>query len=281
MKITQSRINYVLDLLSYCRPDRSKSEARFIREYLLSVPTARADAFGNVHVDLRTLPSHRTLFVAHTDTVHHVGGFQSVYYDHKVQLVRTRGQCLGADDGAGILVLLNLIRNAVPAYYLFTRGEERGGKGAKYLADHDYKLLEHFDRAIAFDRRGTSSVITHQAYGRTCSDVFADALSDLLTNDRLMYAPDDTGVYTDTAEFIDIIPECTNVSVGYVSEHGPNETLSIPHLFDLMAQTVLVPWDDLPTARDPWTLTSDSWTLWDVDPATGESLAPWRSGALQ
>ena len=319
MKITKQRIKYVLDLLSYCRPDRSKSEARFIREYLLSIPEARSDPFGNVHVDLRTLPTHRTLFVAHTDTVHHASGFQSVWYDYKAQLVRTRGQCLGADDGAGILVLLNLIRNQVPAYYIFTRGEERGGKGARYLAETDYKLLEHFDRAIAFDRRGTSSIITHQSYGRTCSDAFADALSDVLSNDSLMYAPDPTGVYTDTAEFLDIIPECTNVSVGYVAEHGPAETLSIPHLFDLMAQTVLVPWDELPTARDPYAIEiasgtlwgsgsslygpdfwdtfpstskpaqpapiappqAESWTEWDTDPQTGIATAPWRKGALQ
>jgi acetylornithine deacetylase/succinyl-diaminopimelate desuccinylase-like protein len=316
MKITQSRIDYVLRLLSHCRPDRSKTEARFIRDYLLSIPTARADSFGNVHLDLRTLKSHRTLFVAHTDTVHHSAGFQSVYYDHAHQLVRTRGQCLGADDGAGIMVLLHLIRNAIPAYYIFTRGEERGGKGARHLAGEQYKLLEQFDRAIAFDRRGTSSVITHQSYGRTCSDTFADALSDCLCTDALMYAPDSTGVYTDTCEFIDSIPECTNISVGYQNEHGPNETLSIPHLFALMARVVEIPWDELPTARDPYALEidsgtlwgsgsslygpdfwdtfpstskpapiappqADSWTEWDTDPQTGIATPPWRKGALQ
>jgi hypothetical protein len=276
MKITQSRIDYVLRLLSHCRPDRSKTEARFIRDYLLSIPTARADSFGNVHLDLRTLKSHRTLFVAHVDTVHHASGFQSVYYDHAHQLVRTRGQCLGADDGAGIMVLLHLIRNATPAYYIFTRGEEHGGKGARYLAEEKYELLEQFDRAIAFDRRGTSSVITHQSYGRTCSDTFADALSDCLCTDALMYAPDPTGVYTCTAEFIDSIPECTNISVGYQHEHTSKETLLIPHLFALMARVVDIPWDELPTARDPFEAAPNAWTQWDTDAASGVALAPWR-----
>jgi hypothetical protein len=58
-------------------------------------------------------------------------------------------------------------------------------------------------------------------------------------------------VYTDTAEFVDIIPECTNISVGYNSEHSQQESLNIVH-FELLATAVLrVEWDKLPTERDP------------------------------
>lgn len=266
MEITKSRVAYVLDLLAYCRPDRSKTEQKFIKRYLLTLPHATQDTFGNVHVDLRTDKRHRTLFVAHTDTVHHEGGLQRLTYDHQTHIIGTRGQCLGADDGAGVLVLMHLIRSGVPAYYIFTRGEERGGKGAKYLADNHFPLLEQFDRAVAFDRRGTSSVITHQGWGRCCSDTFADALSDLLTNDALMYAPDDTGVYTDTAEFVDIIPECTNISVGYLNEHTSRETLDVAHLFALMSQAVAIDWDALPTERDPWAYEPLDLTYTSPDP---------------
>ena len=87
--------------------------------------------------------------------------------------------------------------------------------------------------------------------GRCCSDAFADALSDKLSNDWLMYSPDNGGVYTDTAEFVDIIPECTNISAGYMHEHTTKESLNIQHLFDLMEQVVLIDWDALPTDRDP------------------------------
>ena len=66
-----------------------------------------------------------------------------------------------------------------------------------------------------------------------------------------MYSPDDTGVYTDTAEFTDIIPECTNISVGYDHEHSQQECLNIHH-YELLSQAVLqVQWDKLPTDRDP------------------------------
>jgi hypothetical protein len=83
--------------------------------------------------------------------------------------------------------------------------------------------------------------------------VFCEALANDLNafDDTLMYSPDDTGVYTDTAEFTDIIPECTNISVGYYSEHGDQENLDIVH-FEALSKAVLkVMWDSLPTDRDP------------------------------
>jgi len=66
-----------------------------------------------------------------------------------------------------------------------------------------------------------------------------------------MYAPDDTGVYTDTAEFTDIIPECTNVSCGYYFEHTDKEELDMVHFDQLAAAIVLIDWDMCPTERDP------------------------------
>jgi hypothetical protein len=162
------------------------------------------------------------------------------------------GACLGADDGAGCAMLMHMLHAHVPGYYIFTQGEERGGIGAKYLADHSPELLACFDRAIAFDRRGIDSVITHQGWGRCCSDEFAATLSgELCADGVLMYLGDDTGVYTDTAEFTGIIPECTNISVGYDNEHSDRETLDIFHFTALAAAAIKIKWDALPVERDP------------------------------
>jgi hypothetical protein len=110
-----------------------------------------------------------------------------------------------------------------------------------------------FKWAIAFDRRGVGDVITEMFCGRTCSDTFAKALADGLneTNatamqnpDRvnwltpLRYKPDDTGSFTDTANYTRLIPECTNVSVGYEHEHGPDEILDTWHLKTLRSTTI-------------------------------------------
>ena len=254
MKLTQANI---IKFFEYRRLHNSPTLQEFMATYLLECApeqTPYIDTVGNIHYDLRIDSTNRTLFTAHVDSVTQVGGMQrvmitdGVLHLHPNEAVST---CLGADDGSGILVLLALIKARVPAYYIFTQGEERGGIGAKYLATHHTDLLGAFDRAVAFDRKGTSSVISHQGWGRCCSDTFAMSLSDALCTDTMMYAPDDTGVYTDTAEFVGIIPECTNISVGYKSEHTKHESQDIDHLKTLCARVVMIDWDSLPTERDP------------------------------
>jgi len=262
----KAMINVVLDkALSLKRPHKTETNRAFtewlancLPEYLAE--RAFMDEVGNLHVDARVTIDNRTLFVAHVDTVHREEG------KNKIRKTDTHwyadGAPLGADDGAGVALLMHLIHAKVQAYYIFTQGEECGGIGAKHIADHWGNLLAEFDRAIAFDRRGTDSVITHQGYGRCCSDVFAQALADELNVDeRLMYLPDDTGVYTDTAEFTDIIPECTNISVGYLSEHTQNESLNMVHYQTLASRVINIDWDNLPTDRDP-TVVESKWDTW-------------------
>lgn len=257
MKTKQTMIYKTLNrALSVKRPHNTTGSAQFTEWLHTNLPrrnhiAVTYDAAGNLHVDARLDPTHRTLFVAHVDTVHHTIGANKIRKTTAVWYAD--GSQLGADDGVGCALLMHMLHAGVPGYYVFTQGEERGGIGAKHLAEACAPLLTEFDRAIAFDRKGTDSIITHQGYGRCCSDEFGDALATALnaTDNELMYSPDDTGVYTDTAEFTGIIPECTNVSCGYMYEHSDREQLDMIH-FDLLAKAVLaVKWDALPTRRDP------------------------------
>ena len=257
--------------LSMKRPHNSEGTRRmtdWLEASARTLPNAMIgrDKAGNLHVDTRLNSSNKTLFVAHVDTVHRKEG------PNKIRKTATHwhadGAPLGADDGAGVAMLMHLLHAGVPAYYIFTQGEECGGIGAKHLANNWQDGLAKFDRAIAFDRRGIDSVITHQGYGRCCSDVFAQALADELCADMtLMYLPDDTGVYTDTAEFVDIIPECTNISVGYYNEHSERESLDILHFQALAERVAKIDWDMLPTDRDPTVYESkyDSWINTSLD----------------
>lgn len=234
-------------LLALKRPYGSPEEGSVI-PFLLSVlggqhPTW-IDGAGNLHVDARTNHRHRTLFVAHTDTVHRAGGINEFREDAK-GIYAAGGQPLGADDAAGIAILVAMI-GTIPGYYVFTRGEECGGIGAAHLAKDHPELLKQFDRAIAFDRRGTSDIITYQAGGPCASDEFAWALADKLNAAGLMYCPSDAGVYTDTAEFVGIIPECTNISVGYYFEHSQKEWLDTAHHSALLSAVLGIAWDELP-----------------------------------
>jgi len=62
-----------------------------------------------------------------------------------------------------------------------------------------------------------------------CSDQ-EDIIVDFGTVEEYYPGLDDGGVYTDSAEFVDIIEECTNLSVGYFSEHTTSEKQDIDFL---------------------------------------------------
>lgn len=264
--------------LSVRRPHNGTGARYFTQWLLWHMPKhyhTHFDLAGNLHVykpetsNLRTSVT-ATLFVAHVDTVHRNDGANKIIKSPREW--RANGAPLGADDGAGCAMLMHLIHADVPGYYIFTQGEEVGGIGARFLSKNSERLLSSFDRAIAFDRRATDSVITHQGYGRCCSDVFAEDLSYQLQGCGLWYSPDDTGVYTDTAEFVDYIPECTNLSVGYYREHSEHEYLDIEH-FEHLSEAVLdIDWEALPTVRKPGDDGYDEWAWAEA------SAAKWDAG---
>jgi len=205
------------------------------------------DTQGNY---LLKIGDSRTIFASHFDTacksqtpVKHVIDGNIIKTDNT--------SILGADDKAGVTIMLWMIKNNVPGTYYFFIGEEVGcigsGLAAKFL---EFKGI--YDRIISFDRRGTTSIITHQSGTRTCSDEFGKELARQLNNHKigLEYKIDNTGVYTDSAEFTSVIPECTNVSVGYYQEHTTTEHQDIKHLEKLANACLFVDWESLPTKRD-------------------------------
>lgn len=199
-----------------------------------------------------------TLFSCHTDTVHYMDGpLQKIAYDPEFGHIfldkddPDAGSCLGADDGAGVWLMLKMIENKKPGTYLFHRGEERGGIGSRAMLAKHKEWLEQFDIAVAFDRPNTYEVITHQGGQECCSDKFAKALCAALSTDALAYSPSNRGVFTDTKVYRGVIPECTNIGVGYFDQHGKDETLDYAHLVDLLDVVLDIDWDALPVDRDP------------------------------
>jgi hypothetical protein len=241
--------------LRACRPHGSMAESQFVGWLANRLPLTRIDAAGNLHVDLRRTDAHRTMFTSHTDSVHRKGGANPIHLDatnpKAVKWRASKGQALGADDGAGIALMAHMIEAGVPGLYVFFRGEEVGGIGSHWMADNMPGLVSEIDRCISFDRADYSDIITHQGMGRCCSDKFAEALASALTSDDMttVYAPDPTGSFTDSANFTDLIGECTNVSVGYRNQHGDYECQDVTYLPVLAARLTAVAWDELPNVR--------------------------------
>lgn len=243
------------EMLRYKRPHNGKTEQVWVERFLSRYyPEYYDEAVYLIEVRTPTGEISKTIFSCHVDTVHRSEGMQRVKYDRKTQrYFKDDNEPLGADDGAGAWLMLEMIDAGVPGFYLFHRGEECGGIGSSHMASKFGHWLSKFDRAIAFDRRGSTDIITHQGSQRCCSDEFAQALADAFnaTSDDMMYVPDDGGVFTDTANYTEFIPECTNISCGYQNEHTGNETLHLPTLFALRHACLTIDWDSLPTKRDP------------------------------
>jgi len=248
---TRKIVKKLLDLLSYKRPAGSDTEMKMIRRYIDVLPNVQTDSYGNRIV--RVGSDNTTMFSCHTDTVHKTEGMQKVYHDkHKQELFVQHGECLGADDGAGIIIMIMLIRSGVNGLYIFHREEEIGGRGSDYIQKETPEILEGIDRCIAFDRRGTQSIITHQGFERCCSDDFTeDFAQELMKDSDLWFFPDDTGSFTDSANYTHIIPECTNLSCGYEAEHTSAEILDVGYLRNLITALLKVNFDNLVTSRDP------------------------------
>lgn len=216
------------------------------------------DEFGNLFKQIGTSPS--TMFTCHLDTA--TKALTQVNHVFEDNFIKTDGtSILGADDKAGLTIILNMMENNVEGLYYFFLGEEVGCVGSKKLAQkHAENPIPYIKKVVSFDRRATSSVITFQMSGRCCSEEFGEALSEALNRAGLLvsdnevtldFKTDPTGIYTDSAQFIPIYPECTNISVGYYNEHTFSEKQDIKFLDKLAKSVIFVDWESLPVQRDP------------------------------
>ena len=178
------------DMLTYKRVSGSKTEAKFINRFIRPLG-AKPDSMGNYILRIGDAP---IMFSSHTDSVHKTAGRQKLSFKKGIITVKhprlkpadkprpveyTHGgktyiytpaspqmQCLGADDAVGCWIMREMAQAGVPGLYIWHRQEESGGIGSSWIADNTPETVAGIKAAIAFDRRGKSDVITHQA-GRT------------------------------------------------------------------------------------------------------------------
>lgn len=237
------------DILTWKRPYDSDVEKMFVDYYLTDGEFEFAKFGPMENIVIVTDPKSKTLFSCHTDTVHFKGGMQEVKFDATDEVFfKDDNECLGADDGTGVWLMIQMIRAKVPGTYVFHRGEERGGIGSRWMRDNMATWLKQFDRAIAFDRRGETEVITHQGGVECCSKEFGQALCDALGTG---WRPSPNGTFTDTKVYIGVIPECVNVSVGYDRQHSSSEEQSAWFADYLLDRVQEIEWEALPTKREP------------------------------
>ena len=248
-----------------------------------TVDGLQTDEFGNLFIKI----GHSdVMFTSHLDTA--TSTLSPITHIFDEDIIKTDGKSiLGADDKAGVTIMLYMIKNNIPGLYYFFLGEEVGCIGSKKVAEVQKKeKIEGINKVISFDRRGTSSIITYQTSRRCCSEEFGEALSKELNvvESTFDYKNDDTGVLTDSVQFVSIYPECTNISVGYYSEHTFSERQDIKHLEKLAEACLKVNWTELPVKRDPSVTEYKSYksygSYWDDDSygrSYGSGYSNWNT----
>jgi hypothetical protein len=245
MNIKETFLNLTKHTVPY------KKELEYLSD-VLPMSILKKDPVGNLYIKIG---NSNTMFASHLDTV---GGDTEVVHEFSGDKIKTDGKSvLGADDKAGVTVMLYMIHQGVPGLYTFFMGEEVGCHGSKDLSDwieknKDDERYKDINKVVSFDRKDYDSVITYQMSERTCSDEFADSLiKELNKHDGLNFRKDTGGVLTDSVNFTDIYSECTNLSVGYFNQHMNSESQDIVWLEKFANACTKIDWENLTIKRKP------------------------------
>lgn len=209
-----------------------------VREYLKPVlselvDTVTVDAYGNLLGELKcgNGKGSTVLLSAHMDTV------KGVMPDKKLVLengsISADNGALGADDRAGIAIILTVLRNVKNLSFngtikiSFSREEEIGCVGAGKINPEWYKGT---DLAIIVDRRGSRDIVVgcSMAYCTNNVGEFMEDMSELLDMD---YQCVEGGV-SDAMAFAENGINSINLSAGYYNEHTSKEFVVVSQMFD-------------------------------------------------
>lgn len=211
----------------------------------------KKDNHGNYYYEIG---KSDTLFTCHLDTysksynkVNHVIDEKDPY------IIRTDGKTiLGGDNKLGCTILIGMIEASIPGTYYFFVGEEVGCKGSRGALASNKSYFEKFKRSIAFDRRRYGSIVVRQRGVNCCSKEFAMQIAKEFDIRGIKWDEDSGfGYFTDTAVFMDVIPECTNISAGGFDEHHNTEYVDLNYTYDVYKIALEVNWENLPTIRIP------------------------------
>jgi hypothetical protein len=264
MTNTNTNFNQLPDdvFLDLCYPRRTKEEQISIRDALYKAmkgsPRRYIDGYGNMYIFIGSSveATREVAFTSHLDNVDNNPNTHNLINVNEKGIVSvhedSQSTCLGADDAAGLFIMLAMINNEVEGTYCFFMDEEVGCKGSQWAAQNMSYLFEHTKLMVSFDRKGYSSIITHQM-GENCMSIecateLAERLNEFDT-DYPEFILDNGGSYTDSYSFVGMIPNCTNVSVGYFNQHTKKETQDLEFLQQISEVYSLVDWHGLPVGK--------------------------------
>ncbi len=166
--------------------------------------------------------------VAHLDTVHVIEPFQ-FFYDEK-EMVMWSPQGLGADDRAGVILILSILSEGYRPHLIFTTGEEHGGIGANKLVKDYNEVPFNIDFMIELDRCGSEDAVFYNCMNHSFIDYICSF-----------------GFTFEEGSFTDICIlgrnwniAAVNLSVGYYNEHTKAEYWDLFEADDIITKVIKI-----------------------------------------
>ncbi|MER2191198.1 MAG: M28 family peptidase [Solibacillus sp.] len=216
-------------------PGDSGNEAR-IREAVAKqlaplVDKIAVDRFGNLFAEktYRTGTGPTILLNAHLDTAFEIVHGRRILKDGEIW--SSSEGILGADDRAGVAVLLELARRlpstnfSGKVKFIFTVEEEVGLVGASQVDDY---FLWDVEAAIVVDRRGTGDIVTSCGnYLPFCQKAYGQFFEYVARKYQMDGWKCTAGGSSDTRIWASHGIESVNLSVGYQREHTDQESVDV------------------------------------------------------
>lgn len=214
----------------------------------------KKDSIGNYYYEISNSES---LFTTHLDTysaklekVNHV-----IDKDDPYKIGTDGKTILGGDNKLGCSILIGMIQNNIPGTYYFFLGEEPILSGGLYGSSNALEtypdFFTKFKRCIAFDRREYGSIVVRQMGRMCCSKDFAEGIAKEFDIRGIKWDQEGGyGYYTDTAVFMDVITECTNLSAGGFNEHYTSEWVDLNYTYNVYKTALEMNWETLPVVRE-------------------------------
>lgn len=209
-----------------------------VRNYLLPIlqeemDIVQIDSYGNLLATKQVGNGEgaTVLLSAHMDTV------TGVLADRKLvqndDFITSDKGALGADDRAGIAIILQVLRSVEPTSFqgtlkiAFSREEEIGCVGAKHI---DPKFYSDVDLAIVVDRKGSRDIVTG-CYSAFCSDAVGSFFEEASAMQGMNWKAVEGGI-SDATVFSRKGINSVNLSAGYYNEHTNREYVVVSQMED-------------------------------------------------
>ena len=173
------------------------------------------------------------LLSAHMDTVRGVLADRKVLVSNDGDTITSNKGALGADDRAGIAIILEVLRNIESLSFqgtlkiAFSREEEIGCVGAKQI---DANWYADVDLAIVVDRRGNRDIVTG-CYNAFCSDAVGNFFEEASKMQGMNWKAVEGGI-SDATVFSNKGVNSVNLSAGYRNEHTDKEYVVFSDMVD-------------------------------------------------